>query len=204
MIVMSIRPCYNTRVTENNFVEVSIDSIRVSLMSQQRIVVLREKDGERHLPIWIGPYEAEAITVALQEVEVSRPLTHDLLNNVFRTLNARLLRVEVTSLREDVYYGKILAEVNGMTVEVDSRPSDAIALAVRAHIPIFVERAVIENAGILPEENIVEEFPAGAAAPGDEPQEVTEDEGTEARLSVFEDFLDKLDNNDGEEDSEEE
>lgn len=137
-------------------IEVTIDSIRVSLMSQQRIVILRESQAERYLPIWIGPYEAEAITIALQEVEVSRPLTHDLLNNVFRTLEARVLRVEVTSLREEVYYGNIVVEVNGKKLNVDSRPSDALALAVRAHVPILVSRGVMESAGIIPEENLEE------------------------------------------------
>src|SRR5512136_481535 len=82
-------------------VEVVIDSIRVSLMSQQRIVILREVDAERYLPIWIGVYEAEAITISLQEVEVARPLTHDLLKNLFTAFNARVLRVEVASLRDD-------------------------------------------------------------------------------------------------------
>jgi bifunctional DNase/RNase len=141
-------------VTETNYVEVVIDSIRVSLMSQQRIVILREKDAERYLPIWIGPYEAEAITIALQGTEVSRPLTHDLLVSVFRTLNARLVRVEVNSLKDQVYYGNIVADLNGETIDVDSRPSDALALAVRARIPILVEEEVMEDAGIIPEDNL--------------------------------------------------
>ena len=92
----------------SEMVEVVIDSIRVSLMSQQRIVILRELDAERYLPIWIGVYEAEAITIALQEVEVARPLTHDLLKNIFNALNARVLRVEVSSLRDDTFFGNIV------------------------------------------------------------------------------------------------
>src|SRR4030042_6872152 len=103
----------------SDMIEVVIDSIRVSLMSQQRIVILREHDADRYLPIWIGVYEAEAITIALQEVEVARPLTHDLLKNVFGTLEARVLRVEATSLRDDTYYGNIIVEHNGRTINLD-------------------------------------------------------------------------------------
>jgi bifunctional DNase/RNase len=171
-------------------IEVAIDSIRVSLMSQQRIVILREAQAERYLPIWIGPYEAEAITIALQEVEVSRPLTHDLLNNVFRTLEARVLRVEVTSLRDEVYYGNIVVEVNGKKFSVDSRPSDALALAVRAHVPILVAKGVMESAGIIPEGNLEETKGKQEAAQYTSPEA---EEEIEERLSVFEDFLNQLD-----------
>jgi uncharacterized protein len=163
-------------------VEVVIDSIRVSLISQQRIVILKELETERYLPIWIGVYEAEAIALALQEVEVSRPLTHDLLKNVFKALDARVVRVEVITLRDDTFYGNIVTEVNGRTLDIDSRPSDALALAVRAHVPILVTRSIMDSAGIIPEENLQEQ---------ESPPEPVE--GGEERLSVFEDFLDKLD-----------
>src|SRR5512133_1345402 len=111
----------------SDMVEVVIDSIRVSLMSQQRIVILREQNDERYLPIWIGIYEAEAITIALQEVEVARPLTHDLLRNIFKEFGARVERVEVVALRDDTFYGNIVADFNGRTINIDSRPSDALA-----------------------------------------------------------------------------
>ena len=137
-------------------VEVVIDSIRVSLMSQQRIVILRELDNERYLPIWIGTPEADSITIALQEVEVSRPLTHDLVKNIFNSLEARVLRVEVVALREDTFYGNIVAEIDGRTVNIDSRPSDALAIAVRAHVPILVTQSVMDTAGIIPEEDLQE------------------------------------------------
>ena len=133
-------------------VEVVIDSVRVSLTNQQRIVVLREVDTERYLPIWIGPFEAEAITIALQEIEVARPQTHDLLKNAFSLLNARLMRVEVISLRDDVFYGNLVVDNNGRTIEIDSRPSDALALAVRARVPILVSSEVMDSAGIVPEQ----------------------------------------------------
>jgi len=176
-------------------IEVVIDSVRVSLTNQQRIVVLREVDAERYLPIWIGPYEAESITVALQEVEVARPQTHDLLKNVFSTLNAHLVRIEVISLHDEVFYGNIIADVDGRPVEIDSRPSDAIALAVRAHIPILVSKEVMDSAGIIPEQDVTtageSPSPRGAApkpVAGDEPPS----EASEERLSVFEDFLQNL------------
>ncbi len=167
-----------------DMVEVIIDSIRVSLMSQQRIVILREVDDERYLPIWIGTPEADSITIALQEVEVARPLTHDLVKNIFNSFDARILRVEVVALQEDTFYGNIVAEVDGRTVNIDSRPSDALALAVRAHVPIMVSKTVMDMAGIIPEEDMQEEG-----------EELGEGEGVEAgseRLSVFEDFLENL------------
>jgi bifunctional DNase/RNase len=177
-------------------VEVVIDSVRVSLTNQQRIVVLRESTTERYLPIWIGPYEAEAITIALQEIEVARPQTHDLLKSILSTLNARLLRIEVVSLKEDVFYGNLIVEVDGRTVTIDSRPSDALALAARAHVPILVSKEVMDSAGVIPEEDLQNQRPAAPAASarpaaGDEP----DIEGSSERLSVFEDFLQNLDLN---------
>lgn len=192
-----------------DMVEVVIDSIRVSLMSQQRIIILREVGTDRYLPIWIGVYEAEAIAIALQEIEVARPLTHDLLKNVINTLGAQVLRVEVVSLREDTYYGNIIAQVNGRTLEIDSRPSDALALAVRANVPILVSRQVFDSAGITPEEDIQKDLPAAPAptAPaeaGETRAAPAADEQSEERLSVFEDFLEKLDLNKKDDDEEEE
>ena len=169
-------------------IEVQIDSVRVHLMTPQRLVVLKQKNSERYLPIWVGPYEAEAITVALQEVEMSRPLTHDLLKNVFGAFNARVTRIEIVKLQNDIFYGNIIAEVDGREVHIDSRPSDAIALSVRAHVPILVHPSVMEEAGILPEENLPED---GEKPLRSEPAPLSE-EGS-ARLSVFEDFLGKLD-----------
>src|SRR5687767_2840606 len=92
-------------VNMSEMVEVTIDSIRVSLMSPQRLVVLRDTNADRYLPIWVGPYEADAIAVALQEIEASRPMTHDLLKNVFTTFNAQIRRVEIIALREEIFYG---------------------------------------------------------------------------------------------------
>ena len=167
-----------------DMIEVVIDSIRVSLMSQQRIVILREENEERYLPIWIGVYEAESITIALQEVEVSRPLTHDLIKNVFNQLNARVVRVEVISLKDDTFYGNIVAEANGLTLNIDARPSDALAVAVRTHVPIYVSQSVMNAASIIPEEDLQDQE-IGLDSLPPEPE-------SEERLSVFEDFIDGL------------
>ena len=169
-------------------IEVQIDSVRVHLMTPNRLVVLKQVNAERYLPIWVGPYEAEAITVALQEVEMVRPLTHDLLKNVFGAFNARLTRIQVVKLENDIYYSSIVAEVDGKEISIDSRSSDAIALSVRAHVPILVHRSVMDSAGIIPEEDITESSPPPNKP---EPPPLSK-EGVE-RLSVFENFLDKLD-----------
>lgn len=160
-------------------VEVEIDSIRVSLMSQQRIVILKELDSERFLPIWIGPYEAEAITLSLNDVEVVRPLTHDLLRNIINDLGAQVMQVNITELRDDVFYARIILQVDGQEMAVDSRPSDALALAVRVHVPVFVDEDVMEAASTEPEEEIETTMPDG--------------EETEERLEVFKDFVESLD-----------
>ena len=175
-----------------DMVEVVIDSIRVSLMSQNRMVILREVSRERYLPIWIGVYEAEAITLALQEVEVSRPLTWDLLKSVIRTLGARVIRVEVVALREDTYYGNIAIEVGDRVINIDSRPSDAIALAVRTHVPILVSRQILDAAGVVPEEDLQEAADQSETVADTTLDAAPSDAGS-SRLSVFEDFLDQLD-----------
>jgi len=184
----------------SEMVEVLIDSVRVSLMNPQRVVILRQKDAERYLPIWIGPYEAESITVALQETELSRPLTHDLLKNVFTVFEGKILRVEIVALREDIFYGNIVTEIGGRMANIDARPSDAIALALRVHVPILVSLDVMEEAGIVPEKDIQEQAAALQPRQESKPLPPAAKEG-EDRLSVFEDFLSTLDDkkkNDGE------
>ena len=177
----------------SEMVEVVVDSLRVSLTNQQRIVVLREVGVERYLPIWIGPYEAESITIALQEIEVARPQTHDLLKNFLIELNARLIRVEVNSLADDVFYGNLVIEANNQIIDIDSRPSDALALAVRSHVPILVAREVMDKAGIIPEKDTEPEKESSDSIEN-EPDESATDNAD--RLSIFEDFLDKLESND--------
>jgi bifunctional DNase/RNase len=174
----------------SDFVEVLIDSVRVSLMSPQRMVILKQVNAERYLPVWVGPYEAEAITVGLQEVEIIRPLTHDLLKNVFGLFNARIKRIEIVSLRDDIYYGNIVADVNGHIINVDARPSDSIALAVRAHATIWVHESVMEQAAIVPEQDIQETAAPPAREKG---STVPKPDMSDDRLSIFEDFLSQLD-----------
>lgn len=158
-------------------IEVQVDSIRVSLMSDHRLVVLKEIGAERYLPIWIGQFEAEAIAIHLRNVQTPRPLTHDLLKNVITELGGEIVYIVVNDLRNDTFYARIAVNVDGRLLEIDSRPSDAVALAVRANVPIFVEESVMEAAGIVPEEDLSEQE--------------EEEEGEE--LSAFRDFLNRLD-----------
>lgn len=171
-------------------IEVTIDSIRVSLMSQHRIVVLKEESGSRFLPIWIGPFEADAITLQLQGVDAPRPLTHDLLKTVIETLGGEVLHIVISGLEKNTYYARIVLDVDGDTVEIDSRPSDAIALGVRVNAPVYVAEEVMDQAGLLPEEEIsLTEgvLPLTAKSPEDDGDEGTED------LGVFTDFVEGLD-----------
>lgn len=169
-------------------VELTIDSIRVSLMTQQRVVILRDDDSGRYLPIWIGPYEAESITIELQGVEVARPLTHDLLKTVIDELGGKVQHVLVNDLRSETFYASIAVDVNGRRIDIDSRPSDAIALAVRAKVPIYAEESVMSNAAIVPEDDLGIDELEGAGADGKSAE-------TDERLkqSPFGDLIDSLD-----------
>ena len=172
-------------------IEMVIDSIRVSLMNYQRVVILKEKLADRYLPIWIGPAEADAIAVKLQKVAVPRPLTHDLLNSIIDTLGASINSIIVNDLKNDTFFAKIYLDLDGGQLEVDSRPSDALALAVRVEAPIFVDESVLDKAGILLDKE--------TGKPIFEETELTDGEGKKLsdeelnRLSVFRDFIDTLD-----------
>lgn len=135
-------------------IEVRVDSIRVSLVSAHRVVVLRDTSSPRYLPIWIGPFEAEAIAAELQGVRAPRPMTHDLLKNVLAHLGAQVTHVLITSLRGDTFYARIFLDAAGQITDIDSRPSDAIALAVRTQSPIFVAEEVLAQAGLEPDPGI--------------------------------------------------
>lgn len=132
--------------------------------NRQPIVLLKVEDGPRFLPIWIGHPEAAAILMKLQNAELPRPMTHDLLINILSDLSTRLVRVLVTELKDNTFYAVLQLEQEGREIEIDSRPSDAIALAVRTDSPIFAARDLLDNSGIEfeqePEETeqIVEEF----------------------------------------------
>jgi bifunctional DNase/RNase len=126
-------------------IEMVIDSIRVSLTNYQRVVILKEKMADRYLPIWIGPAEAEAIAVRLQGVSVPRPLTHDLICSVVDALGATVDHIVVYDVKSDTFCSKIILNVHGGQTEIDSRPSDALALAVRVETPIYVEESVLDR-----------------------------------------------------------
>lgn len=138
-------------------IEVTIDSIRVSLMSQHRVVILKDSEGDRYLPIWIGACEADAITIELQGVEVARPFTHDLLKAAIGQLGGKIKSVVINDLRNEVFYAQIVLDVNGRRMEIDSRPSDALALAVRAKVSVYVDESVMDKAAITPEEDLSEQ-----------------------------------------------
>jgi bifunctional DNase/RNase len=134
------------------------------MVGKQPIVLLKTAEGNKFLPIWIGHPEAAAILMKLQGANTPRPMTHDLLTEILGQLNARIVQIAVTELRENTFYALITLTINGSEVEIDSRPSDAIALAVRAGAPIFAADSVIEESAIefehedVNEEEIVEEF----------------------------------------------
>lgn len=168
-------------------IETVVESIRVSLVTQHRVVILKEVDGDRHLPIWIGPFEAEAIAMELQGVSAARPLPYDLLKRIVTDMGGVVREIQVTDLSQDVFYARIMIDQNGRTLEIDSRPSDAIALAVRSKVPIFVDESVMERAGVrLDAEGEAEEAEAAQREP-------EEDTASEADLSVFREFINSLD-----------
>jgi uncharacterized protein len=142
-------------------IELNLVGVRVELPTNQPIVLLRERDGERYLPIWIGAMEATAIAFALQGIVTARPMTHDLLKNVLEEVGVRVDRIVITELREGTFYAVIQMQQNGSSYEVSSRPSDAIALAVRVNVPIFANEEVLTEASIVikdDEEQEVEKF----------------------------------------------
>lgn len=198
-------------------IEVEVDSIRVSLTNQQRLVVLKDINDDRYLPIWIGQYEAEALTLELQNTETARPLTHDLLKLTIEQMGGKLVHILVNDVRKEIYYARLVIDIDGRMIEVDARPSDAINLAIRAKAPIFVAEAVMERSAQRPAEDIdldnpeEDEFgdfdlPVGEA---EDDVEMDEDESAEpaedvdeSKFSAFADFvnssldLDELDDED--------
>jgi len=184
-----------------DMLEMTIESIRVGLMNpkltlhnSQYVVMLKEKAEERYLPIFIGPAEANAIAIKLRGETLPRPLTHDLLRNIIESLGASVNSVIISDLMNDTFYAKIIFNVGDGQIEIDSRPSDALALAVRADVPIYAEESVLDKAGISLDK--VEEAEKFAA---DEKNLEAEGKGKKIsdeelkRLSAFSDFIDSLD-----------
>jgi len=167
-------------------VEMTVDSVRINLATQQRVVILKATKQERYLFIWIAQPEAYAIAVELQGSTSPRPLTHDLLKNVITELGAKIVSIIVSDLIEEVYYARIVLDVAGRHVEIDARPSDAIALAVRAKTPIYVEDSILEHAGVTLEQ---EEPPKLGSRSEDEEEQEDETDN----LDAYRDFINSLD-----------
>lgn len=171
-------------------IEMVVDRVQVSLMSQHRLVVLRDVEDERYLPIWIGQFESEAITLELQGMVRERPLTHDLLKSTIQEMGGEVRHIFINNLNKDVFYAVISISLGGGTIDIDARPSDAIALAVRLQAPIYVDKSVMDRAGIRPDRNVETEIlglPDDMYESGDNGERVDE-----SKLSAFADFVDTL------------
>jgi uncharacterized protein len=165
-------------------VEMTVESVRINLATQQRVVILKATKQERYLFIWIAHAEAYAIAVELQGTTSPRPLTHDLLKNVISELGAKIVSIVISDLIEEIFYARLVLDVDGRHVEIDSRPSDAIALAVRAKTPIFVEENVLERAGVTLEQS-EEQQPSR--------KKEQKGEGEQDNLDAYRDFINSLD-----------
>ncbi len=176
-------------------VEMTIDSIRVSLTNYQRVVILKEKAADRYVPIWIGPAEAEAIAVKLPDVTVPRPLTPDLLGKIIGELGGSVQSIIVSDLQNDTFFAKIMLVRDGRTSTIDSRPSDALALAVRVNVPIYAEEAVLSKAAIFLDKETGKPIPAADAQAGtaEERKAGPVNEEELKRMSAFREFIDTLD-----------
>jgi uncharacterized protein len=129
-------------------IELLVESVRINLATQQRVVILKAKTDERYLFIWIAHSEAYSIAIWLQGTASPRPLTHDLLKDVIEGMGATIVRIEITDLIDDIFYARMILDLAGKQIEIDARPSDAFALAIRANAPIFVEESILERAGV--------------------------------------------------------
>ncbi len=165
-------------------IETIVDSIRVNLVTQNRVLFLREVEGDRHLPIWIGEFEAHAIAMELQGMSAQRPMPYDLVKSLVGELSGTIARVVVTDLSQDIFYARVVVQVGGQTVEIDSRPSDAIAIAVRAKCPILVDDLVMDRAGI----SIASEDDGDDDGAGGDGEQLSADE-----LGIFREFINTLD-----------
>jgi len=164
-------------------VEMVVESVRVHMLSSQHVVILKESERERYLPIWIGPWEANAIAMRLQGLTPERPLTHDLFATTLEELGVTIQQVVIADLADETFHARLFLEVNGRTIEVDSRPSDALALAVRAGVRIYAAEAVLTRAAVEPEARSADEL------------EMTGELGptrADPRLEVFRDFVNSL------------
>jgi len=170
---------------DDGLVEMVVESVRVHMLSSRHVVILKEAARDRYLPIWIGPWEASAIAMKLQGLTPERPLTHDLSATTLEALGARIQRVIISELADETFHARILLEREGHTIEVDARPSDALALAVRSGVRIFAADAVLEQAA-LGDSTIIDDGEGSAL-------EATGENVVDPRLDVFRDFVTSLD-----------
>lgn len=175
-------------------IEATIESIRVSMVTQNRVVILREVDGKRNLPIWIGSYEAEAIALELQGVSPTRPLPYDLVCTMLDELGADIDRVVITDLSHKVYYATIVLVAGDRTIEIDARPSDALALAIRCDARILVEDEVMNNAGIaILDDSEIDQTESDTMYSGGSEESTRPGTPAGPDLDVFREFINSLD-----------
>jgi bifunctional DNase/RNase len=174
-------------------IETIVDSIRVQMHSHHRVVILKEINGDRHLPIWIGDFEAQAIAIELQGVESPRPLPYDVMKSLITELGGAIDRILVVDLSQDVYFARIVVTAGDRVIEIDSRPSDAIALAVRTGVPILVDEAVMDRAGVSLESDDDPSEDASQLSGAERPERIEGMSLDDERLSVFRDFINTLD-----------
>jgi bifunctional DNase/RNase len=176
----------------NGLVEMVVESVRVHMLSSRHVVILKESDHDRYLPIWIGPWEASAIAMKLQGLTADRPLTHDLFATALENLGVRVDRVVISTLAEETYHARLHLERDGTIFEIDSRPSDALALAVRTGGRIFASEAVLEQAALGGDATATGDESGDVVAEGS-PLESTGEKIVDPRLDVFRDFVNSLD-----------
>jgi bifunctional DNase/RNase len=179
----------------DGLVEMVVESVRVHMLSSRHVVILKETERERYLPIWIGPWEASAIAMKLQGLTPERPLTHDLFATTLDELGVRVDRVVISTLAEETFHARLFLERDGQTYEVDSRPSDALALAVRSGVRIYASEAVLDQAGLGADTALEEgeEGEEGGRARTGAALESTGEKIVDPRLDVFRDFVNSLD-----------
>jgi uncharacterized protein len=177
-------------MADDELVEMVVESVRVHMLSSRHVVILKETERDRYLPIWIGPWEASAIAMKLQGLTPERPLTHDLFATTLEELGVRVDRVVISDLSDETFHARLILEGPGRHVEVDARPSDALALAVRTGVRIFAADSVLDQAGLGADGGLDDDEEGGSAA---SLLETTGEQVVDPRLDMFRDFVNSLD-----------
>ncbi len=173
---------------ETALVEMVVESVRVHMLSSRHVVILKDTERDRYLPIWIGPWEASAIAMKLQGLSPERPLTHDLFAAALEELGAKVDRVVIAALAEETYHALLVIEHAGRSVEIDARPSDALALAIRTGGRVFAAEDVLQQAALGAESGSADDEGAEGT-----PLESTGEHIVDPRLDVFREFVNSLD-----------